>query len=191
MNIPTIETAHISLRPWGPADADAWYAVLQEPDLLKYFPDPKAPSRRMADRYIEHHLEHWQAFGYGHWVVVTRDERRVVGWTGLEYLPELEQTELAYLLSRSVWGHGYATEAARAAVRFAFEAVRLDELIALVHPENAASIRVAEKCGMCLLDRVTLWGLEMGRYRISRVGYEQLPWRQQVPQELATDQRPG
>src|SRR5512140_1405410 len=106
INIPTIETPRILLRPWQAEDADAWYAGLQEPDLLEYFPDTRAPSRRMADRYIEHHLDHWRTFGYGHWVVVTRSDQRVVGWTGLEYLPELGQAELAYLLSRTVWGRG-------------------------------------------------------------------------------------
>jgi RimJ/RimL family protein N-acetyltransferase len=180
MNIPTLEAPHILLRPWRAEDAEAWYNVLQEPDLLRYFPATQPPSRRMAERYIEHHLDHWRTFGYGHWVVVTRSDNRVVGWTGLEYLNELEQTEVAYLLSRSVWGRGYATEAARLAVRFAFETVGLGELIALIHPENAASLRVAAKCGMDLLDRVTLWGLEMCRYRISRLGYQQLPWPEQM-----------
>ena len=184
-NIPTLETPHLILRPWQAEDAEAWYQVLQEPDLLKYFPETQPPSRRMADRYIEHHLEHWRTHGYGHWVVATRGDDRVVGWTGLEYVPELEQAELAYLLSRSVWGRGYATEAGRAAVCFGFETVRLVELIALVHPENVASIRVAEKCGMTLLDRVTLWGLEMGRYRVDRVEYEQLPWCVSVAQQAA------
>ena len=81
--------------------------------------------------------------------------------------PELGETEVAYLLSRQVWGRGYATEAARAAVRYGFEAARLQAIIGLVHPENAASIRVLEKCGMQLADRVALWGLEMCRYRVA------------------------
>ncbi len=183
MSIPTLDTEHLSLRAWRAEDADAWYSVLQEPDLLKYFPDTRPPTRRMADRYIEHHLEHWRTYGYGHWVVTTRLDGRVVGWTGLEHVIELEQSELAYLLSRSVWGRGYATEAGRAAVSFAFDACGLHELIGLVHPGNAASIRVLEKCGMDLLDRVTLWGLEMFRYRISRVGYEQMPWRSRPAQQ--------
>lgn len=177
MTIPTLETEHLLLRAWRAEDADAWYRVLQEPGLLKYFPDPNPPSRRMADRYIEHHLEHWRTFGYGHWVVTRRDDGSIVGWTGLEYVTELEQTELAYLLSRSVWGRGYATEAGRAAVRFAFDTSGVEELIGLVHPENGASIRVLEKCGMSLVDRVTLWGLEMCRYCLGRPGYEQAPWR--------------
>jgi RimJ/RimL family protein N-acetyltransferase len=96
--------------------------------------------------------------------VVTRADDRVVGWTGLEYLPELGQTEVAYLLSKQTWGRGYATEAARAAIQFGFETCRLPGLIGLVHPENIASIRVLEKCGLAFSDRLALWGLEMLRY---------------------------
>jgi [ribosomal protein S5]-alanine N-acetyltransferase len=185
MTIPTLETEHLLLRAWRAEDADAWYSVLQEPDLLKYFPDPRPPSRRMADRYIEHHLDHWETYGYGHWVVTTRGDARIVGWTGLEYIAELQQTELAYLLSRSVWGRGYATEAGRAAARFAFDAAGVQELIGLVHPGNAASIRVLEKCGMRLVDRVTLWDLEMCRYRVLRGEYQQAPWRARGAQQPA------
>ncbi len=185
MSIPTLETEHLVLRAWRTDDAEAWYSVLQEPELLKYFPDPNPPSRHMADRYIEHHLEHWRTFGYGHWVVTTRGDERVVGWTGLEYVAELQQTELAYLLSRSVWGRGYATEAGRAAVRFAFDTAGVDELIGLVHPDNTASIRVLEKCGMSLVDRVTLWGLEMCRYRVPRAEYAKLAWILQGAQPAA------
>ncbi len=176
MTIPTLETEHLILRAWRADDAEVWYNMLQEPDLLKYFPDTQPPPRHMADRYIEHHLDHWRTFGYGHWVVTTRGDGRVVGWTGLEYVSELEQTELAYLLSRSVWGRGYATEAGRAALRFAFDVPGVDAVIGLVHPDNAASIRVLEKCGMSLVDRVTLWGLEMCRYRVRRAEYEFVPW---------------
>ncbi len=166
MDIPTIETPHLILRGWNPEDAEAWYQIVQEDGVLRYFPNPKPPARTRADDYIAHRLAHWEQHRCGHWAVVTRNDGRVVGWDGLEYLPELGETEVAYLLSRRVWGRGYATEAARAAVRYGFETAGLPAVIGLVHPENAASIRVLEKCGMRLAGRVTLWGLEMCRYRV-------------------------
>ena len=123
------------------------------------------PSRAKADEYIAHHLDHWRTFGYGHWAVVTSDDARVVGWCGLEYLPELDETEVAYLLSKRTWGRGYATEAARAAVSFGLDTAGLKTIIGLVHPANTGSIRVLEKCGLTFSDQLTLWGLEMRRYR--------------------------
>ena len=175
MQIPTIETTHLTLRAWQPEDAERWHTLLQEDDILRYFPNPKPPLRAKADEYIRHHLEHWEKFGCGHWAVVTRADGQVVGWNGLEFLPELRVTEVAYLLSRSVWGRGYATEAARAAVKFGFEKAELDQIIGLVHPDNIGSMRVLEKCGMTFTDRLALWGMEMLRYRIARSTYEAQP----------------
>ena len=172
MDIPTIDTPHLTLRAWEASDADVWHGILQEEGILRYFPNQNPPSRAKADEYIAHHLAHWEQFGYGHWAVVTREDGEVVGWNGLEYLPELEQTEVAYLLSKRVWGCGYATEAARAAVRFGFETAGLSEIIGLVHPENVGSARVLEKCGMILSDRIVLWGLELSRYRIMNETFE-------------------
>jgi RimJ/RimL family protein N-acetyltransferase len=73
---------------------------------------------------------------------------------------------VAYLLSHHAWGHGYATEAAHAALSFGFKQAGLNAIIGLVHPENTASIRVLEKCGLTSLDRKVYWGLEMLRYRM-------------------------
>ncbi|MBI4731897.1 MAG: GNAT family N-acetyltransferase [Chloroflexi bacterium] len=168
MKIPTIQTHRLFLRPWTPEDAPVLFQILQEPEIFQYFPPSPPPTLEKTGRYITHQLAHWQDRGYGHWAVISQDDNRVVGWAGLEYLPELDQTEVAYLLSRKVWGRGYATEAARAAVGFGFETCRLPGIIGLVHPENAASIRVLEKCGLVFTDRLTLWGLEMLRYSARR-----------------------
>jgi RimJ/RimL family protein N-acetyltransferase len=91
---------------------------------------------------------------------------RVVGWDGLEYLPETSENKVAYLLSHRGWGCGYATEVARAAVIYGFETAGLQAIIGLVHPGNTGSIRVLEKCGLTLINRKTYRGLEMCRYRI-------------------------
>jgi len=69
------------------------------------------------------------------------------------------------LLDSPFWGKGYATEAALATLKFGFEHFTLDHIIALVHPENAASRRVIEKCGMDFMDTLQLWGMELIRYR--------------------------
>ncbi len=171
MDISTIETPHLLLRAWRPEDAPGLHEILQEDGILQYFPNPSPPPRAKADEYIAHQLAHWEQYGYGHWAVVTRDDSQVVGWNGLEYLPELGETEVAYLLSKRIWGRGYATEAARAAVGFGFD-TGLPAIIGLVHPQNTASIRVLEKCGMAFVDRLTLWGIDMSRYRADRAAYQ-------------------
>lgn len=172
MMIPTLETPRLLLRPWAATDAEVLFDVLQEEGILRYFPNPHAPPRKRVDAYIAHHLAHWQERGYGHWAIVTPQDGQVVGWNGLEFLPDLDETEVAYLLSKRVWGRGYASEAARAAIRFGFETVGLTHIIGLVHPDNIASISVLEKCGLRFANHITLWGMAMSRYSLDRSAYQ-------------------
>jgi len=167
MNIPSLAIPPLLLRPWTPEDAPALFKILQEPGILKYFPHTSFTLEKTL-RYIAHQLKHWQEHGFGHWAVVTPGDGQVVGWNGLEYIPELDEVEIAYLLSGGVRGHGYATQAARLAVAFGFRTCALPAIIGLVHPENTPSIRVLEKCGLTYSDPVTLWGLDMHRYRVNR-----------------------
>jgi RimJ/RimL family protein N-acetyltransferase len=93
-------------------------------------------------------------------------EQEIIGWAGLQSLPELDETKVGFLLERPFWGKGYATEAALASLRFGFENYYLDRIIALVHPDNLASRRVIEKCGMVYVENLSLWGIELVRYCI-------------------------
>jgi len=169
VTIPILETPHLILRPWRLEDADTLFRILQEPDILEYFP-PTTFTLEKTQRYISHQLNQWQERGYGHWAVTLKLDGRLVGWDGLEYLPETRENEVAYLLSHQVWGCGYATEAARAAVRYGLETAGLQAIIGLVHPGNIGSIRVLEKCGLTFIDRKIYWGLEMCRYRLESRG---------------------
>ncbi len=174
MTAVALRTRHLLLRPWTVEDAGALFEILQERDILHYFPNPDPPAREIVEAYIHRQLAHWKEYGYGHWAIVLPGEGQVLGWNGLEFLPELGECEVAYLLSRRVWGRGYATEAARAALCFGFENGGLESIIGLVHPENEASIRVLEKCGLSLVDRINLWRMDLERYRIGRTVFEDL-----------------
>lgn len=164
MDIPILQTPNLILRPWASSDADRLFTILQEADMFKYFPQTRAPERPWVDKYIQQHIAHWKERGYGHWAVIDRADGEVIGWNGLEYLPETDETEVAYLLSRQVWGRGYATEAANAAVQFGLGNCHLHQIIGLVHPDNLASIRVLEKIGLVFVNRATYWGMEFLRY---------------------------
>src|SRR5512140_3099140 len=89
VDIPLIETPHLFLRGWAVEDAPVLFEILQEQGILQYFPNPNPFPRPKVDGYIAHQHAHWELCGYGHWAVVARDDGQVVGWCGLEYLPEL------------------------------------------------------------------------------------------------------
>jgi ribosomal-protein-alanine N-acetyltransferase len=174
MIIPTLTTHDLILRAWKYADAEALFHILEEPDILKFFP-PTVFTLEKTRNYINHQLKHWQERGYGHWAVTLKTDNGVVGWDGLEYLPETNENEVAYLLSHQVWGCGYATQAAQAAAKYGLETAGLKTITGLVHPQNTGSIRVLEKCGFTYVDRKIYWGLKMCRYRIgSRDGVSDL-----------------
>ena len=165
---PTIRTERLVLQPLEESDAGALFNIYQTEGVLRYFPNPNPPRMETVERFICGQLAHWEEHGYGDWGILLPGEDSLIGWAGLQYLHELDETEVGFLLDRPYWGRGLATEAALASLRFGFEHFSLDHMIALVHPENHASIRVIEKCGMRRVDCRSLWGIELWRYQIDR-----------------------
>jgi ribosomal-protein-alanine N-acetyltransferase len=166
--IPTLTTDRLTMRPLQPADALTLHRIYQMESVLTYFPSTTPPPLEKVERFIAGQEKHWQEHGYGNWGILPNGEYEIIGWVGLQFLPELDETEVGFLLSPPHWGKGYATEAARASLQFGFERFDLDHIIALVHPENLASRRVIQKCGMTYLETIHLWGIDLMRHRIER-----------------------
>lgn len=164
----SIRTDRLILRQFQLGDVEVLHRIYQTDGVLHYFPNPTPPSLERVERFIAKQNEHWEQYGYGNWGVLPKGIDEIIGWAGLQFLPELGETEVGFLLDRPFWGRGYATEAAQASLRFGFERCNLDQVIALVHPENLASQRVIDKCALKYMDTVSLWGAELRRYRIAR-----------------------
>jgi len=142
--------------------------IYQSEGVLRYFPSTDPPPMEKIQRFILGQEEHWQKHGYGNWGILPVGGDEIIGWAGLQYLPELDETEVGFLLDQPWWGRGYATEAAQASIKFGFDDFGLDHIIALVHPENLASLRVIEKCGLVYRETLPLWGIELKRYWIEK-----------------------
>lgn len=164
--ITTIQINHIVLRPLELSDTEILYRINQTEGVLRYFPTTTPPPLERVERFIASQHEHWEKYGYGNWGIVPEGESRIVGWAGLQYLPELDEVEVGYLLDKPFWGKGLATEAARESIRDGFERCGLDHIIALVHPDNFASRHVIEKCGMTYVETIHLWGIDLMRHRV-------------------------
>jgi ribosomal-protein-alanine N-acetyltransferase len=160
----SLQTQRLTLRHFQPGDAPVLHRIYQSEGVLGYFPNPLPPPLDRVERFIAHQQMHWDEHGYGNWGILTPEEPEIIGWAGLQYLPELDETEAGFLLDRPFWGRGYATEAALASLQFGFEHFNLDHIIALVHPENLASRRVIEKCGMVYQETLQLWGIRLMRF---------------------------
>lgn len=168
MRIPTITTARLILRAFTEEDVDPLHHILHEKDLLRYFPNPNPPARNRVQKFVADQLKHWDVHGYGWWAVQPRSEKVLIGWCGLQFLPETEEIEVGYLLGKAFWGQGLATEAAQASLQYGFENHKLERIVAIVHPENIASQRVIEKLGMSFVDQARYFGMDCYHYAIER-----------------------
>jgi RimJ/RimL family protein N-acetyltransferase len=109
-------------------------------------PDGLTPHEAWLDLSVI--TAHWELRGFGHWVLESLDGGAVVGRAGLYYPPDWPEVEVGWSLAREHWGHGYATEAGRAACEWAQAELGLGHIVSLIHPDNARSMRVAERLGM-------------------------------------------
>jgi len=167
-NIPSIRTARLVLRAPRETDAPLLHALLQGPGMLRYFPRTDAPTLDQVRSRVASHLGHWALHGFGIWAVEHAASGDYIGRCGLQEIPETGEIEVDYLLGRDHWGRGYTTEAARASVGFGFETVGVETIVGIVHPENAASIRVLEKIGFGSRRRAMYFGMECFRYELTR-----------------------
>ena len=175
MTIPTLTTSRLSLRPFSEADAEPLHRILTQDEILRYFPRPEPPDLARVERLIDGQLQHWDKHGLGWWAVELADTGELLGWNGLQYLPETKEVEVGYLLSRRHWGQGLATEGAQAALRFGFETLGLSCIVGVVHPANVASQRVLEKTGLTFVNEAEYFGMHVYRYVI--VAYQHGDYR--------------
>ena len=147
-----IETERLLIRPMRPEDAVALHAVYGDPVVMRRIPSGASDSLETTRRKVARFAEHQATHGFSLRAVVEKASGRVIGNCGL-LLVEWRgpDVEVAYRLARSVWGQGYATEAARACVRFGLDVLGLDRVIALTDPDHLASRRVMEKIGLTYL----------------------------------------
>lgn len=143
--MPTLMTEHLELRGWRQADLDEYAQLIADPEVRRYVGGPS--DRGAAWRQIAIFIGHHELRGWSNWAVVERRSRRLVGRGGLWQPEGWPGIEVGWILHPGVWGRGYATELGRAVRDHAFGELGIPHLISVIHRDNAASIRVAEKIG--------------------------------------------
>jgi len=151
------------------------YALMDNPAVMRYFPNPSPPPLVKVQCMLERQGEHWLRYGYGWWALERLEEAGLIGWCGLQYLLETEETEVAYMLGERFWGQGLAPEAARAALWFGFERLGLKEIVGIVHVRNMRSQRVLAKIGFRHPTPASYFDMACLRSRITRAEYRVRP----------------
>lgn len=143
----SLRTDRLRLRPFRRGDLDAYAAMCADEEVMRHIGVGGAVGRDVAWRQMALFLGEWQLNGHGMWAVERLADSRLVGRVGFIDSVGWPACELGWLLARDAWGHGYATEAARAALACGREAFGIDEPISLIRPDNIRSIALAERLG--------------------------------------------
>jgi RimJ/RimL family protein N-acetyltransferase len=175
----TIRTARLVLRRWRDADRGPFAAMNADPEVMRYFPAllDRAASDASVDR-IEGLLDRQ---GFGLWALEVAGTGEFIGFTGLNPMPAgvpgAGGMEVGWRLARHAWHHGYATEAAAAAVETGFNGAGLDEIWSMTAVVNEPSQAVMRRLGMTPHARFGHPGIEPGHplrphivYRLARPG---------------------
>ncbi len=148
--MPALTTPRLRLRPWRDDDLPAFAALNADPRVMEFF--PKLLTQAESEASAAAIRENGKLRGFGLWAVEIVDSAPFIGFVGLS-VPRFEAhftpcVEIGWRLAFEHWHNGYATEAARAAVRFGFEQLNLKEIVSFTVPENRRSRRVMERLGM-------------------------------------------
>ena len=143
-----IRTERLLLRRWRDSDREPFASMNADPSVVEHLQGPM--SRERSDDFVDRIERHWDEHGWGLWAVEVPGVAPFVGYVGLwpaGYVAE-GMVEVGWRLASEHWGHGYATEAAREALRFGFEEVGFDEIVSFTVPQNVRSWRVMERIGL-------------------------------------------
>jgi ribosomal-protein-alanine N-acetyltransferase len=164
MSIPTFVTERLRLRPFTLEDAAPLHQILEVEGVLRYYPSSDPPDLDRVERLISRQIDHWEEHGCGWWAVEDASSGKLIGWSGLQYLPETDEIEIGYLLARHFWGMGLATEGARVGMDFGFRELQIPTIVGIVHPENLASQRVLEKIGLSFKEKAEYFDMACYKY---------------------------
>jgi len=167
LRIPELETERLRLRTWRNDHLDSYAAFCDDPEVMRYIGSGVTQTRSEAWRSMASFLGHWQLRGYGMWAIEKKDTGELVGRAGFIEPEGWPGFELGWLLGRPHWGHGYAREAAQAAMRFGRDMLGRDSAISLIRPANARSIKLALALGYSLADEIEFLGGKTLRYQVS------------------------
>lgn len=162
-----IETARLQLREFTAEDAAGIFALNSNPDVMKYTGQPLMQNIEAAQNFIANYKE-YELHGYGSLACICKETGAFVGAFGLRYFAPKNTTGMGGLFLPEYWGKGYATEAASACIKYGFEKLGLEEIIALAAADNKASVVVMDRIGMKPFEELDNNGVKVLIYKITR-----------------------
>jgi GrpB-like predicted nucleotidyltransferase (UPF0157 family) len=187
-----LETKRLILKTTELSDLDNLIALRSDPDVMKYIGKNGAvQTKEEVEKFLTTAIEYQKKHGFGFCSVFGKATGAFIGQAGvfhLSFYDEQPEIEIAYRLHKKFWGKGYATELARALIRWGFQHLPNKRLVALIDPENARSRRVLEKAGMYYTGKVIHYNEEVPCYEIYKNdSIELVPYDTQWPEMAASE----
>ena len=147
-----LETKRLILREMTQDDLPALQGILQDEETMYAYNGAFDEAETQA--WLDRQLSRYAQYGFGLWAVVLKESGGMIGQCGLTMQPWRgdEVLEVGYLFNRAFWHHGYATEAARGCMEYAFDLLGAREVCSIIRKTNLPSRRVAERNGMTVRD---------------------------------------
>lgn len=162
-----IETDRLILRELNSNDSVHFYNLNTDPEVLKYTGDNPFTSIADAEKFLINYKD-YQKNGFGRWAVILKETNSFIGWSGLK-LNEENLIDIGFRFFNKEWGKGYATESAKAVIKYGFESLNLNEIIGRASKDNIPSIKVLEKINMSFWKQDSFEGIEDSiYYRINK-----------------------
>ncbi|WP_370214973.1 GNAT family N-acetyltransferase [Mesoflavibacter profundi] len=165
------QTNRLFLRPFSVTDANNFYLLNKDPEVLKYTGDKPFTSINEAKQFLLNYKEYEQ-HNMGRWAVCDKKTDQFLGWCGLKFHPSENKVEVGYRFFKQFWNNGYATESCQAALTYGFTKLHLQTIYAHAHIENYASHKVLEKCNMQLIKTFNYSGMPANLYKIENPDIE-------------------
>mgnify|MGYP006403868525 CR=1 FL=1 len=143
-----LETERLLLRPFTMNDVADLFVLGSLPELIRYTGNRAFASLEAAASFMQDQpLNDYQIYGYGRLACIHKATGKLIGFSGLKYLAEINEAELGYRLLPAFWKQGLATEAAKAVLPYAKSQLGLSRIVSLIHPDNEASKNVVKRLG--------------------------------------------
>lgn len=168
-DVPHIVTDRLLLRGFEQRDVKPYTVMMADPDVNRYLSSGAPLSPIEAWRQLAMLAGHWMLRGFGIWAVEERSTGQLIGRVGCFDPEGWPGFEIGYVLAKPAWGKGYALEAARASLDYARNVLDRDDILSVIRPANAGSIRVATTLGATRGETIEFFGAPADLYRYPKL----------------------
>lgn len=148
MSNTCLETSRLFLRRLQLDDVNALFQVVGDPKVMQFWaPGPDQVIEQTLNR-IKAINEHWNVHGFGDWAVIEKKQNQLIGFCGLHYITGHAEVNIGYALDQSKWGLGLGSELVKFMLDFGFNFLHLTEIVAVIDPQNLASLKLIQKHGL-------------------------------------------